>query len=68
MERGSPLKRFAKQEMGATTLFVAACGWLVVDMMQAEAVSSPSLYPIIPMSVATLWYVAIEFQRARNTV
>lgn len=54
------------QEIGAGVVFFAAATWLLVDATLAAPEEAPSLAPLLPMSAATLWYVAVEHARARR--
>ena len=58
-------KRFAGQELASGTLFFAALGWLIIDAIRSVPLAAPSLWPLIPMFVATVWYIAIEHMRSR---
>ena len=58
------MKRFANQEVASGILFFTACGWLLLDVVLSAPEQAPALWPLIPMFIAIVWYVAIEHVRA----
>ena len=60
------MKRFSTQELLAGILFFTACGWLLVDFVRSVPESPPSLWPLIPMFVAVVWYIVIEHRQGQG--
>ena len=60
------MKRFANQELASGIVFFAACGWLMLDSVLSAPQAAPSLWPLVPMFAATVWYVGIEHVRSRG--
>ena len=60
---GTIMKRYAKQELACGIVFFAACGWMIFDAVLSDP-SPPSLWPLIPMFLSTVWYVGIEHVRS----
>ncbi|WP_420632275.1 hypothetical protein [Candidatus Leptofilum sp.] len=60
------MMRFGNQEVAAGLLFFVALGWLVVDIVLSVPQQAPALWPLIPMFIAVVWYVALEHFRSQN--
>ena len=52
------MNRFAIQELAAGVMFFVACGWLVIDAVRSYPDAVPTLWPLIPMFTAVVWYGA----------
>lgn len=61
------MKRYENQELVSGLVFFAACGWLIIDAVVSMPTAFPSLWPLIPMFAATIWYVGIEHMRSRRS-
>ncbi len=59
------MKKFANQELASGVVFFTFCGWLIIDAVLSTP-KAPSLWPLIPMFLATVWFVAIEHIRSRT--
>ena len=60
------MKRIAKHELAAGILFFVACGWLIVDLVLSFPQGVASLWPLIPMFAAIVWYIGIEHVRSKE--
>ncbi|UCG25619.1 MAG: hypothetical protein JSW55_06425 [Chloroflexota bacterium] len=60
------VNRYGKQELAAGIVFFVACGWLIVDAILSVPEEAPSLWPLVPMFAATVWYVINEHRRSKS--
>ena len=53
-------KAFNTQELLSAILFFVPCGWLLVESALLVPDAAPSLWPLVPMFVAIVWYFGLE--------
>lgn len=59
-------KKYQKQETVVGILFFASCAILIIDTVRSIPTAPPAFWPLIPMIIAIIWYIFIEFRRAQD--
>ena len=59
-------KKYENQETAVGVLFFLSCAYFIIEVFLAIPYRAPELWPIIPMIIAIIWFIIIEFLRAQD--